>query len=71
MSANCDLIVIFSIYGKFGAIQKQEFGRMVCKTYIFIKSNLLSDIIKIKSALVLKGIETTCVFVITYQISSF
>ena len=42
MSANCDAIVIFLIYGQFGAIRKPDSGRMVCKTYIFINSNLLS-----------------------------
>ena len=38
----CDLIVIFPIYGQFGAIRKPDSGRIVCKTYIFINSNLLS-----------------------------
>ena len=42
MSANCDVIVIFPIYGQFGAIQKLDSGRTVCKTCIFINSNLLS-----------------------------
>ena len=42
MSANCDVIVIFPIYGQFGAIRKPDSGRMVCKTNIFINSNLLS-----------------------------
>ena len=42
MSPNCYLIVIFSIYGQFGAIRKPDSGRIVCKTYIFINSNLLS-----------------------------
>ena len=42
MSANCDIIVIFPIYGQFGAIRKPDLGRMVSKTYIFINSNLLS-----------------------------
>ena len=42
MSASCDVIVIFPIYGQFGAIQKLDSGRIVCKTYIFIESNLLS-----------------------------
>ena len=37
-----DVIVIFPIYGQFGAIQKPVSGRIVCKTYIFIKSNLSS-----------------------------
>ena len=42
MSVNCDVIVIFPIYGQFGAIRKLDSGRIVCKTYIFINSNLLS-----------------------------
>ena len=42
MSANCDIIVIFPIYDQFGAIQKPDSGCIVCKTYMFIKSNLLS-----------------------------
>ena len=42
MSTNCDVIVIFRIYGQFGAIRKQHSGRRVCKTYIFIENNLLS-----------------------------
>ena len=42
MSENCDLIIIFQIYGKFGAIRKLNSGRVVCETYIFINSNLLS-----------------------------
>ena len=42
MSANCNFIVIFPIYGQFGAIRKPDSGRIVCKTYIFINSNLLS-----------------------------
>ena len=42
MSANCDIIVIFPISGQFEAIRKPDSGRMVCKTNIFINSNLLS-----------------------------
>ena len=42
MSANCDVIVIFPIYGQSGAIWKPDYGRIVYETYIFIKSNLLS-----------------------------
>ena len=56
MSANCDVIVIFPIYGQFGAIQTPDSGRIVCKTYIFIYSNLLS--------------YKSYVCVLTYQISS-
>ena len=39
MSGNFDVIVIFLFYGQFGAIQKPDAGRIVCKTDIFI--NLL------------------------------
>ena len=42
MSENCDVIFIFPIYGQFGAIQKPDSAGIVCKTYIFINSNLLS-----------------------------
>ena len=42
MSTNCDVIAIFLICGQFEAIRKPDFRRIVCKTYIFIKSNLLS-----------------------------
>ena len=40
MSANCDKIVIFSIYGGFGAILKPDSGLMACNSYIFVISNL-------------------------------
>ena len=43
MSANCNVIVIFPNYGQFRAIRKLDSGRIVCKTYIFIKSNILSS----------------------------
>ena len=39
MLGYCNVIVIFPIYGQFRAIQKPDFRRRVCKTYIFIKSN--------------------------------
>ena len=42
MSANCDVIGIFPIYGQFGAIQRPDSGRTICKIYIFINSSLLS-----------------------------
>ena len=42
MSENCDVIAIFPIYSQFGASWKLDSGRIVCKTYIFINSNLLS-----------------------------
>ena len=42
MSENCDVIVIFPIYGQFGAIRKPDYGCIVSKTYFFINSNLLS-----------------------------
>ena len=42
MSENYDAIAIFPIYGQFGAIRKPDSGCIVCRAYIFIKSNLLS-----------------------------
>ena len=42
MPENCDVIVIFPIYGLFGAIRKLDSGRIICKTFIFINSNLSS-----------------------------
>ena len=41
-SENCDAIIIFPIYDKFGAIQKLNSGNIVFKTYVFINSNLIS-----------------------------
>ena len=41
ISENYDVTAIFSFYGKFGAIRKPNFRRVVYKTYIFINSNLL------------------------------
>ena len=42
MSKNCDVIAIFPIYGQFVVIWKPDSGRIICKAYIFINSNLLS-----------------------------
>ena len=42
MSPNCDDTVIFPIYSQFGTIRKPDSGCIVCKTYIFINSYLLS-----------------------------
>ena len=42
MSKKCEVNAIFSIYGQFGAIQKPDSGRLVCKTYLFINDNLSS-----------------------------
>ena len=42
ITANCDVIVIFLIYGKSKAIRKLDSGRIVCKTYISINSNIIS-----------------------------
>ena len=42
MLANCEVIVIFPIYGQFGAIWKPDSRGIVCKTKIFINSNFLS-----------------------------
>ena len=42
MLENYDIIVIFPFYDQFGVIRKPDFGRIVCKIYVFINSNLLS-----------------------------
>ena len=42
VSENCNVIVIFPIDDQFRAIWKTDSGRIACKTYIFINSNLLS-----------------------------
>ena len=42
VKSNCEVIVIFLVYGIFGEIRKPDFGRIVCKTYIFINNSLLS-----------------------------
>ena len=42
MSERCDVIAIFPIYGQFVAIRKLDSRWIVCKTYVFINSNLLS-----------------------------
>ena len=34
ISENCEVIVIFPIYGQFGAIRKPDSGGILCKTYI-------------------------------------
>ena len=41
ISVKCDVIVIFPVYGQFRAIRKPHSVCIVCKTYIFINSNLL------------------------------
>ena len=42
MSESCDVIVIFLIFGQFGAVRRPDSGHRVCKSYVFINSNLLS-----------------------------
>ena len=42
MSQNCDVIVIFWIFGQFGAVRRPDSGHRVCKSYVFSNSNLLS-----------------------------
>ena len=42
ISENYDIIVIFPISGQFGAIWWPDSENIVYKTYIYIKSNLLS-----------------------------
>ena len=42
ISKNCEVIVIFPIYGQFGAIRKLDSGRRVCKIFSLIKSFYLT-----------------------------
>ena len=51
MSANCNDIVIFLIYSQFEAIWKPDSGRIVCKIYIFIKTDLFIILQKLKTEL--------------------
>ena len=39
---NCDVIVIFRIFGQFGAVRRPDSGHRVCKSYVFSNSNILS-----------------------------
>ena len=41
MSESYDIITIFPIYDKFGAIRKPNSRRIFYETYVFINSNLL------------------------------
>ena len=41
MLASCGAIVILPNFGKFRAMWKPDSGRLVCKTYILIKNDLL------------------------------
>ena len=51
ISANCNDIVIFLIYSQFEAIWKLDSGRIVCKIYIFIKTDLFIILQKLKTEL--------------------
>ena len=42
MSKNCVVIIVFPIYDQFGIIWKPDSRNVVCKTHIFINSNLSS-----------------------------
>ena len=42
MSENYDFIVIFRIFGQFGAIWRPDSGHSVCKSYVFSNRKLLS-----------------------------
>ena len=42
MSENCDIIVIFWIFGQFGAFPTSDSGHRVSKGYVFSDGNLLS-----------------------------
>ena len=42
ISENCGVTAIFLTYSQFGAIWKPDSGHIVCKTYMFTNSDLLS-----------------------------
>ena len=41
--SKCDVIVLYPIYEQFAATRRPDSKLMVCKTFIFINSNLLSN----------------------------
>ena len=41
MSESCDVIVIFLIFGQFGAFWRLDSGGRVCRSYVFSNSNIL------------------------------
>ena len=41
MSENRNFIAIFPINDQFGALRKLDYGRKVCKTYIFFKLSFI------------------------------
>ena len=42
MSGSCDVIVIFRIFGQFGAVWRPDSGYRVFKSYVFSNSNFFS-----------------------------
>ena len=42
MLENCDVIVIFRIFGQFGAVWRPDSGHRASNRYVFSNSNLLS-----------------------------
>ena len=41
MSENCEVIVIFRIFGQFEVVRRPDSGHRVCKSYVLSNSNLL------------------------------
>ena len=41
MSEKCDVVVIFRIFGQFGAVRRPDSEHRICKSYVFSNSNLL------------------------------
>ena len=42
MPENCDVIVIFQIFGQFGSVRRPDSKHKVCKSYFFNNSNHFS-----------------------------
>ena len=41
MSKNCDVFIIFRIFGQLGAVRRPDSGHRVCKSYVCSNNNLL------------------------------
>ena len=46
MSENCNVTVIFFIFGQFGAVRRPDSEHRICKCYVFSNSNLFLQKLK-------------------------
>ena len=64
MLASCEIIVIFPIYGQFGAIRKPDSERMFCKIYISILQKLKTELKKVSNTALLLLLWVKVLFLI-------